>query len=115
MRRWGPFLLCCGLLAWGLFTPAPPSVPVGGGDKLAHLLGFLALGLSARYAFPAAPALRLWSFLLAVAPLLEWLQHQVTPVRHLSLGDALANILGVLLALLAWQALALKRQPEPQP
>lgn len=70
-----------------------------------HLLAFGALGLSARLTFANAPNWLLWSVLLTTAPLLEWLQHALQPVRQFSTLDMLANLLGVLLAYLGWNLL----------
>lgn len=102
MRRL-PFVLYCALLAWGLFRPTMPPDPFVHSDKVAHLLAFTVLGLAARLAFPRAPGLWLWGLILSAAPALEALQHWLQPVRQLSAADALANTLGVLLALLLWE------------
>lgn len=98
MRRL-PLLIAGAALAWGVFRAVPPPNPFPGADKVGHLLGFLALALAARIALPRAPGRWLWGLLLAAAPALEYLQHTVSPLRERSLGDALANVSGVLLAL----------------
>lgn len=91
------------VLAAGIFWPEAPPDPFPHSDKLGHCLGFLALALSARLAWAPMPAAALWGGLLVAAPLLEWLQHWVSPARQRSLGDALANLAGVLLALALWR------------
>lgn len=90
-------------VAWGVFRPAPPPDLFWHSDKLGHLLGFMALGLGARLAWSRGPAAWCWGALLLAAPALEWLQPVVSPLRQRSLGDALANVLGVLLALALWR------------
>lgn len=108
--RWVPFIICCVLIAWGLFRSLPPPDPFENSDKWGHFLAFGAFGLTARFAFFRAPVAVLWGVLLAVAPALELAQHWLQPVRQFSLWDAVANFLGVVLALLAWAVwLRLKR------
>lgn len=114
--RFLPLAGVVALLLWGVFRPVPPPDPFQGADKFGHLLGFLALGLSARYALPRAPGAWLWGTLLAAALALEWLQHAVSPLRERSLADALANIAGVLLALAlaaAWRRCCRARAAAP--
>ena len=106
----------CILLFYGLFRPEAPPNPFELSDKLMHLLAFVALALSSRWAFARIAALPLWGGLFALALMLEWLQHLLQPVREFSQGDMLANVLGVLLGLIAWlvwQALR-KRFITPQ-
>lgn len=96
------FVVCCALLGYGLFRPESPPELFANSDKYMHLLAFAALALSARLAFSRAGWWWLWPLLLAVAPLAEWLQYRWQPARHYSQEDALANLAGVLIALLAW-------------
>jgi VanZ family protein len=76
-------------------------------DKLHHLLGFAALAFSLRVAFPRAQVVWLMAVSLTAALLIE-LGQDFLPQRTASLGDMLANTLGVLLgglcslALEAW-------------
>jgi VanZ family protein len=98
MRRL-PLLLGGALLAWGVFRSVPPPNPFPGADKVGHFLGFFAVALAARIALPRAAGAWLWGLLLVAGPVLEYLQHTVSPLRERSLGDALANVAGVLLAL----------------
>ncbi|MNR68102.1 hypothetical protein D3C85_1924610 [compost metagenome] len=48
--------------------------------------------------------------LLFLTPLLEGLQHYLQPSRQFSAEDILANLLGVLLALVGWLALDFTRR-----
>ena len=112
MRRL-PLLLAGAALAWGVFRAVPPPNPFPGADKVGHLLGFLAVALAARVALPRVPGPWLWGLLLAAAPVLEYLQHTVSPLRERSLGDALANVAGVLLALALHAAWRRWRHPGP--
>jgi VanZ family protein len=96
------FLGCVAALLYGIFRAAPPPDLFDQSDKVGHLLAFGALGLSSRLAFLRLPGLVLWPILAGLAPLLEWLQHQLQPLRIYSLEDALANLSGVALALVFW-------------
>lgn len=96
------FLIFCVLLGYGLFRSESPPDLFDDSDKVLHLLAFGALSLSARLAFLRVPGWLLWGLLLLLAPLSEWLQHYLQPSRHFSFEDALANLLGVVLALVGW-------------
>lgn len=104
------FLACCAVLAYGLLRPEPPPDLFGESDKLLHLIAFGGLSLTARLAFPSAPGRLLWPLLLVLAPLLEWLQHVIQPVREFSALDVLANLCGIALALLFWACQGLLRR-----
>lgn len=108
--RLGLFVLCAALLCYGLFRPESPPQLFEQSDKLLHVLAFAALALSARLAFGRVPGWLLWGVLLAFAPVAERLQQLWQPARHFSLHDALANVLGVALALLAWWLLGYLRK-----
>jgi VanZ family protein len=101
------FLVCCALLGYGLFRPQSPPEFFVNSDKFMHVLAFAGLAFSARLAFVRVPGWLLWSLLLVLAPLAEWLQHRWQPVRQYSHEDMLANLAGVLLALLVWGLLGL--------
>ena len=91
-----------------LFVPGDdvPAAPAGV-DKLVHLLLFLALAVTGRWAGVRARPLAVG--LLAYAAVSEVLQ-AVTPfARSGSLADLAADALGVLVGLLVWRACA----PEP--
>lgn len=104
------FVTCCALLLYGLLRAESPPPLFEQSDKALHLLAFGALALTARLAFLRASGWLLWSLLLALAPLLEWLQHYLQPSRQFSTLDIFANLLGVLLAWLGWQLLQLLRR-----
>lgn len=63
-------------------------------DKLHHLAGFAALSLTARLAFPRLAIAWLVAWTLSAALLIE-LGQGLLPLRTPSLGDMLANALGV--------------------
>lgn len=108
------FAGCCLTLAYGLFRPESPPQLFEQSDKALHLLAFGALALSARLAFPRLPGWSFWGLLLALAPLLEWLQHHLQPARQFSELDIAANLLGVALAWLGWHGLrAVRRRLLP--
>jgi len=74
-------------------------------DKLHHVLGFLVFALSARLAFPRGRWLWIALGCLLVGLLIEVVQGWL-PLRTASLGDMLANSLGVVSGLLiAWRGL----------
>lgn len=97
----GFFLACCAAFVYGVFRPELPPQLFEDSDKALHVLAFAALALSMRLAFVRVRGLWLWSLLVALAPLVEWLQHALQPSRHFSLGDIHANLLGVGVALAA--------------
>jgi len=93
------------LLYYSVLSPAPiqPSSPDPLWDKKLHVLGYLGLGLALAYA-TAHLRDRIWTrtavvLVLAVGYglLIEGLQG-TQPGRYTSLGDALANVVGALLA-----------------
>ncbi|UTW10626.1 hypothetical protein [Marinobacterium rhizophilum] len=97
--RLAAFGCCVAALLYGIFRAAPPPDLFDQSDKVGHLLAFGALGLSSRLAFLRLSGWVLWPLLFVLAPLLEWLQHQLQPLRVYSVEDALANMAGVVLAL----------------
>ena len=96
------FLLCCAVLAYGLFRPQPPPYLFEDSDKFLHLIAFGGLALLSRLAFPRAPGWLLWGLLFVQAPLLEYIQHALQVSREFSYKDIFANLCGVSAALLAW-------------
>ena len=85
--------------------PKPPAAASLGWDKLNHLAAFVALGLSARWAWPQARWRHWWAGLLAYGVVLELLQG-LTPTRHAEAADVLADALGLLPV---WLALSWRR------
>ncbi|CAD5245057.1 VanZ family protein [Thermococcus camini] len=90
MRRRLLFLYLLLLLFLNL-TPRVPSSPVANGDKLAHLFEFAILGFL---------GWRLWTYMLPLPVLLEFLQLFV-PGRTFSFADMGANLIGFTLGLIA--------------
>ena len=86
-----------------LFAPASdvPSSPPGV-DKLVHATLFAALALTGRWAGLARGALA--SLLVLYAAASEVVQGLIG--RDAAVGDLLADVVGVLIGLLAWQWLA---------
>lgn len=99
--RMGFFLVCCAAFVYGVFRPEPPPNLFEDSDKAMHVLAFGTLAFSIRLAFARVRGAWLWPLLIALAPVMEWLQHVVQPGRHFSLGDIQANLLGVAAALAA--------------
>jgi VanZ family protein len=97
-----------------LFAPGsdvPPSPP--GVDKLVHGGLFLALALSGRWAGVRQTALAVLLPLYAAAS--ELIQAIPALHRDASLGDWLADVVGVLLGLAIWAAIARRRPGAPDP
>lgn len=108
------FGACCAGLLYGLLRPESPPQLFDESDKVLHLLAFACLALTARQAFQRLPGWLLWLLLLALAPLLEWLQHYLQPIRQFSELDIAANQLGVMLAWLGWRgSQAVRRRLAP--
>ena len=111
-----PFQACLAVFLYGMFRPESPPELFEQSDKALHLLAFGALALTSRLAFPRLPGWLLWSTLLALAPLLEWLQKYLQPARQFSELDIAANLLGVALGWLGWLCLLqLRRRLFPSP
>lgn len=91
----------CTVLFAGL-NPEPVPQLFNQQDKLHHLLGFAALTFSMRLAFARGRFLWLALASLAAALLIE-LGQGFLPQRSASLGDMLANTLGVMLGWAAWR------------
>jgi hypothetical protein len=103
-------VLCVLVFCYGVFRPEPPPELFEDSDKLWHVLAFIGLSFSSRVAFHRLSGWLLWPALFALAPLVEWLQHQLQASRQFSLGDIQANLLGVFLTLLLFGALHLLRR-----
>lgn len=98
--RWGVFLLCAAAVAYGVFRPTPPPQLFHQSDKVGHVLAFLALSLTAWLAFRRVRWFYFWPVLFCLAPLLEYLQGELRPLRVYSMEDSYANLAGVAIALL---------------
>lgn len=106
------FMLCLGAVMYGMFRPEPPPEVFTHSDKWGHVLAFLGLAVTGRLALHRWPTWIYWPMMLALAPLLEWLQGATRPLRWFSLGDAAANVAGVLLAMVLlglWHGVARAR------
>lgn len=99
------FLICLSVLCYGLFRPESPPNSFSHSDKVLHCLAFFGFSLAARFAFVKKANGLIWFFLLALAPVSEYLQHYLQSQRSFSWFDILANSMGVLLALLMWLAI----------
>lgn len=84
------------LISIGYCLPGHPSVRQAGGDALAHVLLFGAIG-----AWFGGVARSTWAFvpLTAVAVLLEIVQWHIGGYAHIEYGDIAANVAGLALAL----------------
>ncbi len=86
-----------------LFAPVDdvPAAPAGV-DKLVHLLLFLALAVTGRWAGVGVPSLA--AGLLAYGAVSEVLQAVTALARSGSVADLVADVLGVLVGLGVWRA-----------
>ena len=91
-----PFLAVLAVILFTGLRPEPVPQVFDQQDKLHHLLGFAALMFTLRLAFPQWRVLWASTASLAAAVLIE-LAQGLLPNRIASLGDMLANTLGVLL------------------
>lgn len=113
------FLAYLLFFSYGMFSARPPSVllmPFPQWDKVLHVMAFLGLSLCTSLLLMARPwGWLAWPVLLAAAPLTEYLQHVLQPRRDFSLGDIVANAIGVLLAAGLWPGLRLLFLPFAEP
>jgi len=91
-----PFIAVLAVILFSGLRPEPVPQVFEQQDKLHHLLGFAALMFTLRLAFPQWRVLWAIAASLAAAVLIE-LAQSLLPNRWASLGDMLANTLGVLL------------------
>lgn len=106
LRLWAVFgfVVCLAVVLYAVLRPDAPPYFFRHSDKAGHVLGFFALCVSARVAFPRIPFWLFWPFFVAMAPFLEWLQHVLQTTRVYSANDTRANAAGVLVALICWLA-----------
>jgi VanZ family protein len=95
-----------------LFAPASdvPSAPPGV-DKVVHALLFLALALTGRWA--GVRQSLLGAALVGYAVVSELVQGLTPLDRSMSVGDWLADVVGVVAGLALWTALAMLRRDAP--
>lgn len=91
-----PFLAVLAVILFSGLRPEPVPQVFDQQDKLHHMLGFAALMFSLRLAFPQWRVLWAVAASLVAATLIE-VGQSLLPHRQASLGDMLANTLGVLL------------------
>lgn len=91
-----PFIAVLAVILLSGLRPEPVPQVFDQQDKLHHMLGFAALMFTLRLAFPQWRVL--WAIVtsLAAALLIE-IGQSLLPNRQTSLGDMLANTMGVLL------------------
>jgi VanZ family protein len=80
--------------AYFAFAPASPEPAGQWGDKLAHLLAFAALALSAAHAYAATRMAITAGLLCGWGATIEAIQ-ALLPTRSAELGDLLADALGI--------------------
>ncbi len=94
--RYLPFLAVLATILFTGLRPDPIPQAFDQQDKLHHLLGFAALMFTMRLAFPQWRLAWAVALSLAAALLIE-IGQGMLPARQASMGDMLANTLGVLL------------------
>lgn len=112
-----PFLAVFAVILFTGLRPEPIPQAFDQQDKLHHLLGFAVFSFTLRLAFPRWRLV--WALLLGLATaLLIEIAQGYQPHRDASVGDMLANALGVLLgagcAMLARHWIRLTAKPEPR-
>jgi len=93
------FLFVSMVVLYILFRPEPLEIIFHDSDKVGHVIAFLFLALTGRWALSKYSKLGFWLSMFLLAFMLEFLQGQVRPLRIFSMEDAYANGVGVLLAL----------------
>ena len=96
LLRIAPFFVVLAVILFSGLKPEPVPQVFDQQDKLHHLLGFAALMFTLRLAFPQWRVIWAISLSLAAAVMIE-LAQSLIPNRWASMGDMLANTLGVLL------------------
>lgn len=91
-----PFLVVLAIILFTGLRPEPVPQVFDQQDKLHHMLGFAALIFTLRMAFPQWRVFWCIVLSLGAATLIE-LGQSLLPNRQASLGDMLANAVGVLL------------------
>jgi VanZ family protein len=94
LRLWGPPLLYLGLVYRISMEPIVPVVGIWGVDKLFHAIEYTALGLLLHRATGGRGRLALLVVGITAAACDEWIQ-SYTPGRDASVGDFLADVVGV--------------------
>ena len=95
------FATCIALVFWGIFRSTPPKELFNQSDKVAHLIAFAGLSFTGRIAMPKLTAAIYWPVMVTLAVFLEYFQGALQVSRVSSAEDAIANILGVGLGLIA--------------
>ena len=80
----------------------PPQKLFEQSDKVAHLLAFAGLAFSGRLAMPRLSGHIYWPLIATVAMAMEYTQGLVQVSRLSSVEDAIANVLGVGVAMVTW-------------
>lgn len=93
------YMAALGLAFWLALQPVSELPIQNFNDKLAHALGLGSLTLAAGVLYPAWSPIRAGGLLLAYGVAIELAQATV-PWRSASLGDLLADAVGVLMAVL---------------
>jgi len=92
------FCIVCVLVLYGIFRPTPPAMIFAHSDKLGHMTAFMMLALSARLVFYKCSGVSFWLSMFWLAFVLEYLQGELRSLRVFSMGDVLANMVGVAFA-----------------
>ena len=96
------FAICIAVVSWGVFRAMPPQKVFEQSDKIAHLLAFAGLAFSGRLAMPKLNGHIYWPLITTVAMAMEYTQGLVQASRLSSVEDAVANVIGVAIAMLVW-------------
>ncbi|WP_415887083.1 VanZ family protein [Neptuniibacter sp. QD37_6] len=102
---WIAFLLAVAALVYGIFRPTPPERIFENSDKVGHFIAFFSVSLLGRLALYKVSGLSYWAVWLILACSLEFLQEILQPLRHFSVADTLANVIGVSIAMFLYAVL----------
>ena len=96
----GAFVVVCGLVFYAMSRGTPPAMLFEHSDKVGHVFALFMLSLTARLVIYRCSAYGFWWVMFVLAYMLEYLQGEWLPLRVFSMGDVLANMVGVAAALM---------------
>jgi VanZ family protein len=100
------FICCAMAVSWGIFRSIPPQEVFPQSDKVLHVLAFCLLAFTGKMAMPKILSYIYWPIIVVVVILMEYIQGALQITRTSSVEDALANLVGVVLAFVIVKLLA---------
>lgn len=108
------FVCCFSVLIYLIFRPESPPNLFRYADKVEHVIAFMILALVGRVSLHFISPFRYWSCFLIIAIAMETMQHYFSATRTFTPGDMMANVAGVIAALVLYKvALRVMRERQP--